>query len=133
MVFVLTTLGVSALLTEVGVPPDVLAARNSSLLLETLPDFVPVCEDPDKLLESGMSLLCMGAWTLGTDTLEATDKPFLAINMIAWAWRKMVKDEQWDVCSSSYTQLVCSLCMQQNMRENTFSGVISSKTFTVPA
>jgi len=51
MVFVFTTLGVFALLTEVGVPPDVLAVRNSSLILETLPDFALVCEETDKGLE----------------------------------------------------------------------------------
>jgi len=80
MVFVLTALGVSALLTKV------LGVRNSSLLLETLPDFAPLCEETDKGLESGMGLLCLAASTLlGTVTLEATDMPFLAINMIALA------------------------------------------------
>jgi hypothetical protein len=53
MVVALTTFGVSTLLAEVvGVGPlDVLAARNSSLLLEPLPDCGPVCEETDKGLE----------------------------------------------------------------------------------
>lgn len=51
MVVVLTTFGVSTLLTEEVVPPDVLAARNSSLLLEPLPDGEPVCEETDEGLE----------------------------------------------------------------------------------
>jgi len=95
MVVVLTTLGVSTVLTDKGVPPDVLAAKNSSLLLEPLSDCAPVCEERDRGLESGMVLLTctpsppasvnLGASTLGTTTLEATDKSFLAINMIACA------------------------------------------------
>jgi len=104
MAVMLTTLEVSALLTAAGLPPDVLATRNSSLLLEPLPDCAPVCEETDKGLESGMGLLTgtpsppaanvnLGAWTLGTATLEAADKSFLAINMIACAWRKMASSE----------------------------------------
>lgn len=53
MVVALTTFGVTTLQADVvGVGPlDVLAAINSSLLLEPLPGCGPVCEETDKGLE----------------------------------------------------------------------------------
>ena len=51
MVVALTTFGGSILLTGVVGTPVVLVARNSSVLVEPLPDCAPVCEETDKGLE----------------------------------------------------------------------------------
>lgn len=51
IVATLTTFGGSTLLTGVVGTPVVLVARNSSVLVEPLPDCAPVCDETDKGLE----------------------------------------------------------------------------------
>ena len=93
------------MLTGVVGAPAVLAAIDSSLPVDPLPDWAPVCEETDKGLErpeqgcvfmgwftvtpSAAANFELGAWTwaFGCAALEAID-PFPANNIIAWAWKR---------------------------------------------
>jgi len=85
------------MLTGVVGTPVVLTARNSSLLVEPLPDCAPVYNELDIGLgwpEEGGAFAgwltgtpSSDAWTFACAMLEATDTPFLANNRIACTWR----------------------------------------------
>lgn len=97
MVMASITYGGSTLLTGAVGTPVALTARNSSVLVEPLPDCAPVCDEIDTglgWLEEGGAFEgwltgtpSPGAWTFLCAVLEATDTPFLADNRIACAWR----------------------------------------------
>lgn len=96
----------SALLTGVVETPVVLAVINSSLLVDPLSDWAPVCEDTDKGLErpeqgcafigwfngtpSPTANFELGAWTwaFGWAVLKVIEDPFPARNIIAWTWKR---------------------------------------------
>ena len=123
-------LGVSILLTGVVGTPVVLAAIKSSVLVDPLPEWGPVCEETDKGLERAELGVFMGCftrspspaancepcawtWAFRFAVLEAVDDPFSAKNIIACACKTPPKESLYMISSK---WLVACACKRERER-----------------